>query len=98
MSWEFGTDPVTKGCLSVTPLAGDDGGSLAAHEEAQPPSALTPVVSCPFVAKGALGGLVRSGVGEQMRRIREEVCSWVALAIRQALAEEGEETGWGKRG
>lgn len=26
-----------------------------------------------------------------MRQIREEVCSWVALAIWQGLAEEGEE-------
>lgn len=56
-----------------------------------PPFALTPVVSCPFVANGALGGLVQSRMGEQMRQIREEVCSWVALAIWQALAEEGEE-------
>ena len=61
---------------------------MAVTGAARPPFALTPVVSCPFVANRALGGLVRSGMGEQMRQIREEVCSWVALAIRQALAEE----------
>lgn len=82
-------------------------GSLAAQEKERtrgwvaevthPPCGLTPGVSCPFVANSALGGLVWSRMGEQMQQIREEVCSWVALAIWQALAEEGEERRLRKR-
>lgn len=60
-------------------------------EVTHPPCGLTPGVPCPFVANSVLGGLVWGRMGEQMQQIREEVCSWMALAIWKALAEEGEE-------
>lgn len=49
------------------------------------PAVLLPVVSGPFVANGAFGGINREGVGEQMRQIREEICSWVALGKLEGL-------------
>lgn len=96
---ESGTDPVTTGLLSVAllveqrwlPCCPGEGKNAWVAEVTHPPCGLTPGVSCPFVANSALGGLVWSRMGEQMQQIREEVCSWVALAIWQALAEEGEE-------